>query len=258
MKVTVIVIGWCLLVARLAMGENLLAKPLSNQQFMGKRHIEGKAALAAYQREQKARVADSMEEQELTKAIFVKKYEQLFSKNYGKNNEGQIIRIREIDESGKIINLIKKGEKVVAVKAHEVWETLETGEQLIVRETMSAECDFCDGARYVIYFPEELAEFKAHYQKNHKNHNPSRRDISYAKSRTEAKERAELASRASLYGWDEVVSLLKGDYTAMNRECCWTEVHEKGSRKFRHTCPICKGKKVIKRMRLVQYTIYEK
>ena len=258
MRVIVIVIACCLMMARFAMGENLLAKPLSNQHFMGKRYIEGKAALAAYLREQKEQAANSVEERELTKAFFVKNYVQLFSKSYGKNNEGEIIRSREIDESGKMVNLIKKGEKVVAVNAQDVWETFESGEQLIVRETASVNCGFCDGVRYVIYFPEELAEFKAHYQKNHKNHDPTRRDISYSKSRTEAKEKADLASRSSLYGWDEVVSALRDDYTALNRECCWTEVHEQGSRKFRHTCPVCKGKKVTKQVRLVKYTVYEK
>jgi hypothetical protein len=252
MKKMWLLVGCCLVMTQAAFGvSGALSKPLSKKAFVGKRLMEGTEEVDKF----KASLKDKAEikEEGLTEGSFVKNYKQLFAKRYAKDADGSIICIQEVDDTGKTISHLPMGKKVKPATAQEVWGFLNAGDTIYVRRTVQESCGLCEGNRYVIYFPEEIVEFKEYYKENHKKHDwivvsPSYRDAA-------RKECSELAARADLYGWNEVSYRAIQKYNIPSAPCCWTAVHEKGMRKSRHTCPICKGKKKMPVSHMIQFTV---
>lgn len=228
--------------------DGILSQPLSGKAFAGKRYIEGKEALSLFQEE--AKQNKEIKEQEVNKDFFFKNYKRLFSKIFAKDESGQVIQIRKLDESGQWESLVEKNAKIKPINAQEAWSSLEFADELLLIESQAGPCGFCDGARYVIYFPEEFAAFKEHIKKYHKQHDP--RYVSSSRYQAAKKEQRSLAARANTYDWGEIPELSR---SSDEYACCWTQLHEKGNKKFRHTCPVCKGKKTIPVKRIVRFII---
>ncbi len=250
---------------------------------LGKRHMEGKAAVQAYQKEMRKGVA-SDETEELTRDFFAKNYKAVFSGFYAKNEAGEVVQTRKI-ENGKMVQLLEKDAKVTPASPKEVWDSLEAGDTITVRTNLMEPCGFCDGTRYVLYFNEEVKELKAFNDKYHKQHavkeekeedddsnrnyndmygkkNNNKEDKAKRKRERKEQEYAALVDGAEEFGWSEVLPEVKKmlnakeDDTLEDMACCWTEIHkEKNSRKFRHMCPVCKGKAAMKQPRMRTFEV---
>lgn len=247
---------------------------------MDKRYMEGKAAVQKYQ---KAMRMPSEETEELTREFFAKNYKAVFAGFFAKNEAGEVVQTRKF-ENGKMVQLVGKDVTVTPATAKEVWEFFQGGETLVVRTNLMEPCGFCDGSRYVIYFDEEVKELKAFNSKSHRQHavkeekddekksrnndnyygrdNSDKEDKASRKRERKEQEYAALVEQAEAYGWSEVVAEVKKAVKAQEDDslesmaCCWTLIHsEKASRKFRHMCPVCKGKAMMKQARMRTFEV---
>ncbi len=242
----------------------------------GKRQMEGAAAVKTYQKEMRQQKAPE-ESEELTREFFAKNYKAVFASFFGKNEAGEVVRTKKInEETGKLEQLVEKDAKLTPASAKEAWELLEGGETLLVRTNLMETCGFCDGTRYVYYFAEEVKALEAFNDKYHRQHavkeekeddnknrnrdyydsdrNNSKEDKSKRKRERKEQEFKDLCERAEEYGWSEVSGEVKtamkvDDEELANLACCWTAIHEEKSPRFRHMCPICKGKVKMKTAR---------
>jgi hypothetical protein len=242
----------------------------------GKRQMEGAAAVKTYQKEMRQQKAPE-ESEELTREFFAKNYKAVFASFFGKNEAGEVVRTKKInEETGKLEQLVEKDAKLTPASAKEAWELLEGGETLLVRTNLMETCGFCDGTRYVYYFAEEVKALEAFNDKYHRQHavkeekeddnkknrnrdydsnrNSDKEDKSARKRERKEQEFKDLCERAEEYGWSEVSGEVKtamkvDDEELANLACCWTAIHEEKSPRFRHMCPICKGKVKMKTAR---------
>jgi hypothetical protein len=83
-----------------------------------------------------------------------------------------------------------------------------------------------------------------------------------SKRRRERKEQEYkgLCERAEEYGWSEVAEEVKklakvSDEDFATLPCCWTAIHEDKSQRFRHMCPVCKGKVKMKMPRMRMFEV---
>lgn len=253
----------------------------------GKRHMEGAKAAEAFKKVKPAMPESS---EELTRDFFAKNYKAVFASYFGKNEAGEVVRTKKInEETGKLEQLVGKDVKLAPASAKEAWESLEGGETLLVRTNLMETCGFCDGSRYVFYFNEEVKELAAYRSKYHRQHavkedeedddnkrnrndmydndrNNDKEDKSKRKRERKEQEYADLCSRAEEYGWEEVAEEVRKalmenkewkrklsvteDSDMKSFSCCWTAIHEDKSQRFRHMCSICKGKVKMKTPRM--------
>lgn len=250
-----------------------------------KRHINGKTAVQEFQKEMRRAAREPGETEELTRDVFAKNFKNVFASYYAKDESGAVIQTRKIETTGKIVSLVGKDAKLTPASAKEVWEFLQAGDTILVRSTLMEPCGFCNGMRYVYYFDEEVKALEAFNDKYHKQHavkeekedDDKRSSRSYrngyyrdnsdkeekAQRRRERKEQefSELCERANQYGWGELseevrkAMKLSADDDMATLPCCWTEIHEDGAMRFRHMCPVCKGKVTMKATRLRSFEV---
>ena len=251
------------------------------EEKMDKRYMEGKAAVPKYQKSMRI---PSEETEELTREFFAKNYKAVFAGFFGKNEAGEVVQTRKF-ENGKMVELVGKDVPVTPATAKEVWEFFSGGETLVVRTSLMEPCGFCDGTRYVLYFDEEVKELKAFNDKYHRQHavkeekedekksrnrnnyysnnnNSDKEDKASRRRERKEQEYAALVEAADSFGWSEVVDEVKKLIKAKDEEavdkmaCCWAAIHdEKSARKFRHMCPVCKGKAMMKQTRMRNFEV---
>ena len=254
----------------------LLTASAAEPSKAGKRHMEGKNAVQKFQRELKTAMRMPEESEELTREFFAKNYKAVFAPFYAKDESGAVVMTKKIDEKGKMVQLVDKSAKLTSASPKEVWEFLEPGTTIVVRTNLMEPCGFCDGSRYVLYFDEEVKELKAFNGKYHKQHavkeeekdeddnrrdyddnygrkNNNKEDKSKRKRERKEQEYAALVESAEAFGWSEVLPEVKKALNAKEEDtledmaCCWAEIHgDKNARRFRHMCPVCKGKVSMK------------
>lgn len=254
----------------------LLTASAAESSKMGKRHMEGKNAVQKFQKELKAATKKPETSEELTREFFAKNYKAVFAPFYAKDESGAVVMTKKIDEKGKMVQLVDKGTKLTPASPKEVWEFLEPGTTILVRTNLMEPCGFCDGSRYVLYFDEEVKELTAFNDKYHKQHavkeeeeeqdnvnrdyndmygrkNNNKEEKAKRKRERKEQEYAALVESAEAFGWSEVLPEVKKALHAKEEDtleemaCCWAEIHnDKNARRFRHMCPVCKGKVSMK------------
>lgn len=213
----------------------------SSKVVQGKRYMESAAEVkAAYVEQVRTEAKEALANPEvMTTPLTVKNFPAFFARFvrplFVEEPSGNVVQIAEWGIEGKPVRrrAPKPGSKPVTVERF--LEVCEDGMTFIHPGYRKRPCGMCDGSCWVIYFPEEKAEAKVFQAKYHKSH---------------AKEGQELAARADLYGYDEV-----GLNPIVDYRCCWTKVHENALKRYRHTCPVCKGKKEERVLAFCQYEL---
>lgn len=255
MKHNSLVIGWCLCVAAWmaplsvsAFGD-LNAPPSDSRQekpkivtgLKGKR-IMDEAALAMSkwkQAQAEKATGPEMVSKPLTAETLPAFFDKYLKNLYALDPSNQLIQIAQWDGQGNIKKLrsVPKGSK--RVNAERFLAHTYDGMTFTVPQKSERPCSFCDGKRYVIYFPEEIRAARDYQKRNHASHDTYnvRGGTFDLASGSAGSDRRSLEERAPIYGWNSAWSMTYGI-----RACCWTRMHESGLNTYRHHCPICKGK----------------
>ena len=209
-------------------------------------------------------------EEPLTEHTFPEFHAQWLRRLFAVGGDGVVVQIGTYGPNGKPRRLNPTPAGAKPATAAQSWNILTKASEFVVPVKVNRPCTFCDGERWVIYFPEEVAETRAFQKKYHSAHDGYKRNKGYNKrDEGEERERQELSMRAMAYGWEGPLCTAEshlrtlepsGDpsYPADNDylghacwgcrygvlSCCWTKVHEASLKRWRHPCPICKGKKV--------------
>ena len=209
--------------------------------LQGKRFMDSAAVvMKAWQEEQGAEdTSPIIVDKPLTAEDFPAFFNKYLKGLYALGPDGKLIQVAQWNEQGKLKKLraVPKGSK--RVTAESFLANAYDGMTFTVTKQSERSCTFCDGLRYVIYFPEEVRAAQENQKRNHGTHDGSKRKrgaISYYDSGETADKQA-LEARATHYGWQNEWGTSYGLYA-----CCWTKLHESSLQSYRHFCPICKGK----------------
>ena len=197
----------------------------------GKRYMESATEVrAAYAKRLHIEAEEALANPEVMKTpLTAKNFPEFFAQSvaplFVEEPSGNVVQIAEWGSEGKPIQrkTPKPGSKPVT--AERFLEVCKDGMTFIHPSYRQRPCGMCDGLRWVIYFPEEKAEVMAYQNRYHGSHR-------------EGEERV-LEKQASSYGYKD--SDLR--FRVLLR-CCWTKVHQTSTARFRHICPVCKGKNV--------------
>lgn len=253
----------------------------------GKRYMgTAKEALADFQSQRKEDTEGTFElpleaEEALTERTFPEFHARWLRRLFAVGADGAVVQIGAYGPNGKPRRLNPTPAGAKPATAEQSWGILTKKAEFIVPVKVERPCTFCDGERWVIYFPEEVKEVQAFLRKYHSAHDGYKRKNGYWEpDKGEEQERLELSTQAPEYGWEgalctkeshlrtQETSGRSSDQTSLNYvihscwgcrygvlSCCWTKVHQASLKRWRHPCPICRGKKVEVAVKYRRYRV---
>ncbi len=246
----------CLLSGSSGAWGNTLATASQGKRYM----CTAREALAEYRKAQEESAGEGsfavpLEAGEaLTEATFPEFHARWLRPLFAVGTDGTVTQVGEYGPNGKPRRLAPSPAGGKPATAEQCWASLAGETAFVVPAKIIRPCTFCDGERWVVYFPEEVAETRAFQAKYHGAHD-GRKQKKLGMDEGELKEQAALVKRAPTHGWEghlhvePYASFCSYGNCWWNAHkllaCCWTKVHEGSLKRWRHPCPLCKGKKQI-------------
>lgn len=114
-------------------------------------------------------------EEPLTERTFPDFHAQWLRRLFAVGDDGVAVQIGTYGSNGKPRRLNPTPTGVKPATAKQSWDIPTNGAEFIVPVKVSRPCAFCDGERWVIHFPEEVAETRAFRKKYHAAHDGYKR-----------------------------------------------------------------------------------
>lgn len=262
---------------------NALASASQGKRYMG----SAKEAFAKWQKSLQDRDAEGSfdapleAEEPLTMDTFPDFHARWLKTLFAVGADGRVVQIGAYGSNGRPRRQASAPTGAKPATAKQCWETLTEDTAFVIPVKVTRPCTFCDGERWVIYFPEEVTETKTFQRKYHSAHDGYKQKNGYRRyDEGERQEQAELSARATEHGWEgplctderHLLTLESSGRSSYHfndnylghvcwgcryglLSCCWAKVHESPLKRWRHPCPVCKGKAVETSTRFRRYRV---